>query len=84
MFNVAQLTIREYNEYLKWLDPGDAEIWQLWNVENLAEDAGQILITRFETIPETTQQQSVLSRLGLVRCATDVVSLDCREGTADP
>ncbi|MCX8038458.1 MAG: DUF3883 domain-containing protein, partial [Candidatus Sumerlaeia bacterium] len=44
---VVDLTMREYDEYMK---QGKYR-WELWNVENLAENDARIVITPYNTIP---------------------------------
>jgi len=46
------LTARELEEYHRCRHSGGSEKWQLWNVGNLAEDAGQVEIACYDTIPD--------------------------------
>jgi len=47
--SVADLTVRQLNEYYKYRE---SKKWQLWNVENLAEDAGPVRISPYVFIPD--------------------------------
>ena len=65
--NVVELTVREYEEYLKWQSSESLIKWQLWNVENLDEGPRPVIITRYEIINDEAMRGKNFS-LDLRQC----------------
>jgi hypothetical protein len=64
---VDDLTARQYNEYVGSKTKGAEYKWQLWNIENLKDDAGKVLITRYDDIPEEALDAK-LFKVDLKKC----------------
>jgi len=64
--SVADLTVRQLNEYYKYRE---SKKWQLWNVENLAEDTGPVRISPYVFIPDEALRDKQFS-VDLHKCET--------------
>jgi len=62
------LSIREWEECVRWKNSSDGNRWELWNVENLSADsAAPIKISRCTEIPEEAIETSMM-RVDVRRC----------------
>ncbi|MCX7806868.1 MAG: DUF3883 domain-containing protein, partial [Planctomycetota bacterium] len=66
---VVELTSREYKEYLARQEYR----WELWNVEHLAENDAQVVITRYDTIPDDALDARTF-RVDLKKCQSPAIS----------
>jgi hypothetical protein len=65
---LVDLTIREYEEYIRHLSSNDVR-WELWNIVNLSADReGDVLFSRHSQIPEEAIAGVRQLRVNLRRC----------------
>jgi len=67
------VTSGEWNESRKRTKGLPTDTWELWNVENIAADAGTVRITRYSYLPDEARTRESGYWVDLTACASDSI-----------